>query len=238
VRLIAAHEKSQGAYISGIAVTMAPLSHTYWKVPGDAGVPPVFDFAGSTNVASAVVLYPAPSRISEEGLEAFGYSDAVVFPVLVTPEDKDKPSRLEAKVAIAVCGTICIPVSREVALDLPGEPTSEDETTMKAALASVPKALPANQRDDLTLTAVSGAVKPSWTATWNGIDAIDDLFAEAPEGFVFDTKAGPAKGSWTLVASAVSSHPGSKWVPVTLTLAGPSRSFQTVRTLDVWARTP
>ncbi len=238
VRLIAVNEKSQGAYVAGIAVAMAPLSHTYWKVPGDAGVPPVFDFAGSTNVASAVVLYPAPSRISEDGLEAFGYKDAVVFPVLVTPDDKDRPSRLEASVAIAVCGKICIPVKREAALDLPAGPSGDDEAALKAALATVPKALPATQRDDLTLASVPGAVKPTWTATWNGIDAIDDIFAEAPEGFAFDTKAGPAKGSWTLVASEVSNHPGSKWVPVTLTLAGPSRSFQTTRTLDVWARTP
>src|ERR1700712_2648318 len=94
VRLIAARAMTDGRYRTGVIIAMASGSHTYWKQPGDAGVPPVFAFNDSINVAKAEVLFPAPTRITEDGLDAFGYADRVVFPVVVTPADPSKPSRL------------------------------------------------------------------------------------------------------------------------------------------------
>ena len=55
VRLLAGPARSAKAaksYLAGVEITLADGWKTYWRMPGDAGVPPNFDWAGSTNVAS------------------------------------------------------------------------------------------------------------------------------------------------------------------------------------------
>ena len=60
--------------IAGIEITMADGWKTYWRNPGDAGgVPPFFDWAGSENLASAKVLFPAPSRLKDASGNSVGY---------------------------------------------------------------------------------------------------------------------------------------------------------------------
>src|SRR5438067_8472918 len=76
---------------AGIELRLKPGWHTYWRYPGDAGVPPRFDFAGSQNVHSVEVLWPAPQPIREQGLVAIGYVRDVVWPLAVVAQDPDKP---------------------------------------------------------------------------------------------------------------------------------------------------
>ncbi len=109
LHLVGAPALKDGTYVAGIDVAMAAGSHTYWKQPGDAGVPPVFSFTGSENVAKVDVLFPAPSRISADGLISFGYADHVVFPVEVRPTDAGKPVVLHLDMTYAVCNKICMP---------------------------------------------------------------------------------------------------------------------------------
>ena len=61
LRLLLSHAAA-GPIEGGIEISLEPGWYTYWRTPGDAGVPPVFDFGGSRNVASVEVLYPAPER--------------------------------------------------------------------------------------------------------------------------------------------------------------------------------
>src|SRR5271165_556667 len=82
--------------LAGFEVRLAPGAITYWRDPGDAGVPPTFDFTGSDNLAKAEPVFPAPQRIREsDGSEAFGYERDVVFPVRVEPSDPTKPVTLK-----------------------------------------------------------------------------------------------------------------------------------------------
>ena len=59
---------------------------TYWRMPGDAGIPPQFDWSGSQNVKSVEVLWPAPQRFIDSGGETVGYKDRVVFPLRIVPD--------------------------------------------------------------------------------------------------------------------------------------------------------
>lgn len=238
VRLIPSNEKPHDGYVAGLSVTMDPRSHTYWRMPGDAGVPPVFDFSGSENIAKAEILYPEPTRISEEGLDAFGYAGAVTFPIVVTPADASKPAVLRANVNLAVCGKICIPVEASAETGLPASPADGDSGVLAKAISLVPAPLPEAHRDDLRITQIAKSPKPAWSVTWFGVTPLDDIFAEAPEGFVFTTKPGAAAQTWTLSAADLPGNTPSKWVPVTLTLAGPAHGFFTTRTLDVSTKSP
>ncbi len=64
VRLIAG-SRSGGAFLGGIAFQLQPGWKTYWRYPGDSGVPPRFDFSRSRNLKHAAVMWPAPMRFDD-----------------------------------------------------------------------------------------------------------------------------------------------------------------------------
>ena len=118
VRLIA------GATIAraGVEIRLAPGWKTYWRYPGDSGVPPRFDFAGSLNVKSVTVRWPAPQRLADESGTSIGYKHDVVFPLDVVPQDAAKPVVLRLKIDYAVCEKICVPADGKAELTLDGAP--------------------------------------------------------------------------------------------------------------------
>ena len=101
---------------------------TYWRNPGDSGVPPSFDWSGSTNLKKAEVLYPAPHRFSEAGGTAIGYSGDVVFPVKITPEREGEPVQLKLAMEYGICKTLCVPNHAELALTLPANASTLEAT--------------------------------------------------------------------------------------------------------------
>src|SRR5204863_111077 len=98
-----------GTIEGGIELVLEPGWYTYWRNPGEAGVPPVFDFSGSENVASVEVLYPAPMRKDAEGSISLVYQDEVVFPLSVTPKETGAPITLRLDAKFGVCSEICVP---------------------------------------------------------------------------------------------------------------------------------
>ena len=231
LRLLAGSGLTHGTYEAGVEIAMAPGSHTYWKMPGDAGVPPVFSFVGSQNVAAATVDFPVPKRITEEGLQAFGYTGTVIFPVAVTPIDSAKPAVLNADVTYAVCNKICIPAHGAAKVTLAPESGGNGAADVAAALKRVPAPMTPAQRADLEIRPDDGSPKPTWTLTWTGATPVEDIFADAPEGFYFDTrKRGPA--TWTLTAAQTVATPTAKPVPVTLTLARMDGGLRVTEFLD------
>src|SRR4051794_31349754 len=87
---------------AGIEIKLKPGWHTYWRYPGDAGVPPQFDFKASSNVKDVRVLWPAPERLSEDGGVSIGYAHDVILPLQVVPQDASQPAILRLKLAYAV----------------------------------------------------------------------------------------------------------------------------------------
>ena len=159
IRLIAGSNASDAALLhAGIDMKLLPGWHTYWRYPGDSGVPPRFDFSGSDNVKSAKVLYPAPQVHTDEAGSTIGYEGSVVFPVDVTPKDPAKPIALKLKIDYAVCDKLCVPAEGSAALTLtPG--TSSEDAAVKDAAARVPKQV-SNTTASLTAKRVNGGAKP------------------------------------------------------------------------------
>lgn len=128
---------------AGIEIKLQPGWKTYWRYPGDSGVPPQFDFAGSENLASAEVLYPAPHSFQDGAGTSIGYQDAIIFPVRVTPRDPSRPVKLNAKIDYAVCEKLCIPAEGKAQLLLERNAPAND--ALAAAEAKVPKHVPAGE---------------------------------------------------------------------------------------------
>jgi DsbC/DsbD-like thiol-disulfide interchange protein len=111
-----------GRWRAGVLVKLAPGWKTYWRVPGDAGVPPQFDWSHSDNVAHVEVSFPLPTRFRDAGGEAIGYHDEVLFPVAITPGAAERKVVLRLGMFFAVCRDICIPARAEAGLDLSATP--------------------------------------------------------------------------------------------------------------------
>src|ERR1700680_1502382 len=76
---------------AGIEIKLDSGWKTYWRDPGDSGVPPKLDFSGSDNVKTVTVLWPPPQRFPDgAGGNSIGYSDHVVLPLRIAPQDAAK----------------------------------------------------------------------------------------------------------------------------------------------------
>jgi DsbC/DsbD-like thiol-disulfide interchange protein len=164
VRLIAGTNKSSEPKLrAGVEIKLQPGWKTYWRYPGDSGVPPRFDFAGSDNLLRAQVLYPAPHLFNDETGNSLGYKTNVVFPVQVTPKQPGKLVTLRLKLDYAVCEKLCIPAEGRAELTF-GKPEnnlgeSANDVALSAAEARVPK--PATAAEiGLTARRVTNAAKP------------------------------------------------------------------------------
>jgi len=149
VRLLAG-SRSGAVLLGGVAIQLQPGWKTYWRTPGDSGVPPRFDFSKSDNVEAVTVLYPAPQKFDDgAGGISLGYKQQVVLPLRIVAKYADKPVTLRADINYAVCEKICIPVDAKAELAFASVASTEDGN-LSEALNSVPK--PANIGDPNPLT--------------------------------------------------------------------------------------
>lgn len=103
---------------AGLEIQLEQGWKTYWKVPGDAGIPPSLDFSASSNVQDVTIHWPVPTRFGG-GNQMLGYKDAIVFPLNVVPKDPSKPVELKASVQLGLCSDLCVPVAADLTMDIP-----------------------------------------------------------------------------------------------------------------------
>jgi DsbC/DsbD-like thiol-disulfide interchange protein len=111
---------------AGVQLQLDDGWKTYWRNPGDSGLPASFDFKGSKNLKDAKVLWPAPHRFTDPYGTSIGYEKEVVFPVLISPERADRAVDLDLKLDYAICKDICVPA--EARLNLKLEPGTANPT--------------------------------------------------------------------------------------------------------------
>jgi len=149
VRLLAG-SRSGSVLLGGVAMQIEPGWKTYWRNPGDSGVPPRFDFSKSDNIEAVTVLWPAPTKFDDgAGGHSLGYHNQIVLPLRIVAKNADKPVTLRADISYAVCEKICIPVEANAELSFASVASTEDGA-LAAALDTVPK--PASIGDPNPLT--------------------------------------------------------------------------------------
>lgn len=124
-----------GTHMAGLRFTLAPGWKTYWRAPGDGGIPPLFSWTGSENVAGAEFHWPAPEVFHINGMMSIGYSGQVVIPVEITP-DGSGVLRVAGQVDMGVCEDVCVPVTLDFEAVLP--PDGGRDAAIAAALVDRP----------------------------------------------------------------------------------------------------
>jgi len=236
-RIIAGNVPRDSATLrAGIEIKLQPGWKTYWRYPGDSGVPPQFDFAGSENLAAAEVLYPAPHSFKDEAGTSIGYKETVIFPVRVTPRDPSKPVKLNAKVDYAVCEKLCIPAEGKAQLLLERSAVGND--ALAAAEARVPKQVPPNEIA-LKLTRSGAKPKPLVTLEVAPQGEPVEVFVEGPGKDWALPIPKPAQGapnghrhfSFEFDGLPPGADPMGKY-DLTFTVVTPSRAVQATTRLD------
>lgn len=137
IRLLPGWRTAGGQHVAAVQMTLRDGWKTYWRAPGDAGIPPRFDWSGSRNLADVQVSWPAPSRFSQNGVATIGYSESLVLPLTVTPERPGRPIHLSGRVELGLCKEVCVPMTVTLSQNLPRGQTRPDPRIV-AALAARP----------------------------------------------------------------------------------------------------
>jgi DsbC/DsbD-like thiol-disulfide interchange protein len=176
---------ADGKFTGILDIMLKPGWKTYWRDPGDAGVPPSLDVSRSANIDSAELSFPAPTRHDEGDFTWAGYAAPVAFPVAFTAKDPAQPVTLDADVFLGICQTICIPVKAEFHLDPAHDATNPDDAdAVKAAQAALPS--PASAAFGATVTGRSGTTL-TIAAKVPGDPATADIFLASDGTFTFGT---------------------------------------------------
>lgn len=110
-----------GTHIAGVQITLKPGWITYWRAPGDAGIPPQFAFAGSPAISAIQPHWPTPEVVTDKGMRSIGYYDSVIFPLTIDAAPSAGELQVSGELQIGVCEEICIPVTLEFSETLPAE---------------------------------------------------------------------------------------------------------------------
>lgn len=120
-----------GTRTAAIRLILAPGWKTYWRAPGDAGIPPQFDWSASDNLNAISVDWPAPKVFEQNGMRSVGYEDTLVIPLHIEPSRGNRPVALKATLEMGVCSDICIPHTMEFDADI-----TTDNLTPTPAIAA------------------------------------------------------------------------------------------------------
>jgi DsbC/DsbD-like thiol-disulfide interchange protein len=130
-------QTERGTRMVALRLDLAPGWKTYWRAPGEAGIPPEFDWSASRNLRSIRIHWPAPTVFETAGFTTIGYHDRLILPVEIEPVDPGRPVELSAVIDLGICSDICLPAS--LALTAVINPPGAPDAAISAALAARPK---------------------------------------------------------------------------------------------------
>lgn len=126
----------------GLAIDHAPHWHTYWKNPGDSGLPTTLTWQLPAGTSAGEIAWPTPRRLPVGPLVNYGYEDKLLLPVPLTVASDFKGESLTVKLSAQwlVCKDVCIPQQGDFVLRLPVQATTAAHAALfNAAWAAQPK---------------------------------------------------------------------------------------------------
>ena len=206
IEVLPGWQTASGTQMAAMRLTLAPGWKTYWRAPGEGGIPPAFGWAGSQNIAATQFHWPTPEVIDQNGMRSFGYHDSVVIPIEITPTVPGAITHLQGEVEIGVCLDICVPMRLTFSADLP--PETHRDVAIATALFDNPMS-----GAEAGLTRVTCAVEPGdggiWVTTVMDLPATGDpevVVIEAGDPQVWVSEPQVSRQGGTLSARAEMVH--------------------------------
>lgn len=130
-------QQPDGTRVAAVRFTLAPGWKTYWRTPGEGGIPPQFDWKGSRNLSDVAINWPTPQVFHQNGMRTIGYENELILPLTIAPRRANKPVTLKGEVDLGVCKDICVPQTLRFSVTLDGA-TNQPTPAIAAALAARP----------------------------------------------------------------------------------------------------
>lgn len=193
-------EGSGRGHLVGLHIDLKDGWKTYWRSPGEAGLPPQFDWSDSRNLARAQVFWPAPDRIQAYGGEVYGYSEEVVLPIVLVPQDPAQDVEAQLNVDYLICDEVCVGVNAQLTLKIPAQ--SAAETAYAPLISQYLDRVPHSgataaglsvEKITLKNTDETGELRVQLFSE-DGLTA-PDIFIEGPPGLYFDAPSTDWSGS-------------------------------------------
>ena len=247
LHLSQAQINEDGSYWGILDITLNKQVKTYWRTPGEAGLPPRFDWTGSINLADVSLSWPVPIRFEDGGGHSIGYENSLTLPILFKPVDPRKAITIDLTLDYAVCDTLCLPMHERLrAVFDPNKGVSQaQQIALQKALLKVPKKQPLDSADAPAVVRVisEGEMVRIDTRSETTL-AISDVFVEGPDGWVFSSplpvSPAPDGNHSFLVKVLERPQRGDSLANLTLavTLVAANAASETVLTLDKLGRAP
>ena len=183
-------------WTAGVQIDLAEGWKTYWRMPGESGIAPHFDWSASRNVADVELRWPAPARYADASGETIGYLNRVVFPVTVRPADPTLPVELALQLDYAVCKDVCIPARVDLGQILAESPavSSVSAALIRQFEDRVPQARAAGlSLERASLDEGGGVHRLVVELSGSAVDSSTDIFVENFDDAYFRA-ARPADG--------------------------------------------
>lgn len=136
LQILPGWRSSDGTHIAALKIELAPGWKTYWRAPGDAGIPPMIDWSASDNLQAMRPAWPTPIVFSQNGLKSVGYKGDLILPVVLTPQDPSQPIALRGDIQIGICKDICVPAA--LSFDMPLPIARQQDRAITRALSDQP----------------------------------------------------------------------------------------------------
>lgn len=247
-----------GRHLAAIEIALAPGAKTYWRDPGETGLAPRFDWAGSINLAAIELRWPAPRQFNEGGSRAVGYAEDLVLPLIATPTDPTRPITLVLTADYGACTTLCVPSRGTARLALPVvAQSSPHRSRVMAALSRVPvlaDGTPGSAQGgadklyalmrSLHFSGVQAAYDSVVVWAWRACGAPLDVMVEGPAGWSFGPVTVPscegASGTARAVLPVRTRPPGASLsrLPITITLVAGETAIEQALRLDAVPSAP
>jgi suppressor for copper-sensitivity B len=202
---------------AGLQIRLEEGWKTYWRSPGDSGIPTQIDWSGSKNTRSLILRHPIPHRIDAYGYQSLVYENQVVLPVRFEKSQAGKSVQIKAIVDYAVCRNICVPLHAELSLELDDslEPGASDQAhgrLIDRYAARVPSTGP---HDDLSVQSVTlegeaGAERLRVVIAARQPMSAPGLIVEAPPPFGFGLPGFVVEGNRTTASISINGGKSKK----------------------------
>ncbi len=124
--------ESSGTHMAALHITLAKGWKTYWRSPGDGGIPPRLMLEPTSNLGSVRIAWPVPEVFRQNGLQSIGYTDGVTLPLAISTIEGSRDVRVVGRIEIGVCEDICIPMQFHVDAVLPATGGARDKLIVEA----------------------------------------------------------------------------------------------------------
>ncbi|WP_414124606.1 protein-disulfide reductase DsbD domain-containing protein [Rhizobium sp. BR 317] len=190
MRLVALAPDAQGHIRAALQIEPAPGWITYWREPGESGIPPQVSPTPDSGVALEKTSFPTPKPITVGAIQEIGYDAPVTLPLDFRLTGK-QPSTLHLTAFIGLCKDICIPFQAEFSLPLSaaGQSTPHEQALLDAANASLPQAPSADfavENHRLSPDAKTLSLRLTLPETTGSAPSI---YVTGPTGYVFFKQA-------------------------------------------------